>query len=251
MKTLKIIIGIFILIATGAEYVNASKQLLTYFSPDILAFSVGSIFLSAYLIGNGFSQTKLEIKSIKFALYFTLSLVAFVTVAFINLITYKFDPEIIKINGINVDIAQFMNGSQKIIPNEKERRQYCTCIVSKLTAVEDIVDNYSQELKNGKIDKILIELKSTKYINDLNLNECMSSIQNFNWTSEVEKGMRENIMSQIDQEYSKTNNPEKYCNCLIDEYKKLPLREVASNDFYKTQKNYCIDSICNLKSKIK
>ncbi len=251
MKILKIIIGSFLLLGAGAEYVNASKQLLTFFDPGILCACLAMIFISSFLIASGFSKTKIEPRSWKFLLYCLLSFFIFLIIAFFNLITYKFDPNIIKTNGFEVDIAPFMNGSQKIIPDEKERREYCICVVTKLTRIDDITKEYVKELRNGDIDKILIDLKGTKYINELNLPECAGSIQNIKWTDAVEKGMRENIMSQIKPEFTQTNNATNYCDCLIEEYKKLPLKEVVSTDFYKTSKNYEIDSICALKSKIK
>ena len=89
-------------------------------------------------------------------------------------------------------------------------------------------------------------------MSELNFNECMNSITNFEWTDQAVNGLRKNIMSQLNQgEYSKTNDIEKYCDCLIEEYTKLPVAEVSNSNFYNTTTNRSIDSVCNSKSTLK
>ncbi len=252
MKVLKIVSGLFLIFGSGAEYINASKELLTFLDPSIIFASLTMIFISAFLIANGVSKEKVIVRSWKFALYYIISIFMFLLVAFVFLLTFKFEPEIVNVNGVSVDIAQFMNGSKKTIPDENERRNYCICVVTKLTRVNEIVDEYSLELKQGKIDKIFDKIKSTKYISELNFNECMNSIQNFKWTTEAENGLRKNLMIQLEHsEYKKTNDINKYCDCLVEEYVRLPVDKFSSSDFYETNTNYKIDSICKIKSKLK
>ena len=80
----------------------------------------------------------------------------------------------------------------------------------------------------------------------------MNSIQNFKWTTEAENGLRKNLMIQLEHsEYKKTNDINKYCDCLVEEYVRLPVDKFSSSDFYETNTNYKIDSICKIKSKLK
>lgn len=252
MKVLKIVGGLFLILGSGAEYINASKELSTFLDPGIIFASLAMVFISALLIANGVSKEKVVVRSWKFAIYYIISIFMFLLVAFVKLMTYKFEPEIVRVNGVNVDIAQFMNGSKNIIPDENERRKYCICVVTKLTQVDELADNYSDELRQGKINEIFEEIKSTKYMSELNFNECMNSVTNFEWTEQAVNGLRKNIMSQLNEgEYSKTNDVEKYCDCLIEEYTKLPVAEVSNSTFYNTSTNLRIDSICSSKSRLK
>lgn len=252
MKSFKIIVGILILYGAGKEYVSASKQLSTFLSPPVIVGCLVMILVVGWLFGSSLSQTQFEIRSFQFTKYIFLSLLGFLLFAFFGLITFKYEPEIITANGIKVNIAEFMNGSKNIIPDENERRDYCTCVVNKLTGDSKIVTNFSAELLNGKIDKIITFLNSSPDFYELKLNECMSSVKNFHWTETVEKSARENIYKQVkNSELSKTNNIDMYCDCLILEYKKLPLSEISNVEFYQSQNGLRIDSLCILKSKLK
>ena len=120
MKTVKLIIAALILYGAGAEYIYAGKELSTFLSPGIIIGCLIMISLSGWLIGSGLSKDKLEIRSFQFVKYFLLSLLGFFAFAFITLIGFKSEPEIIIANGVKVNISEFMNGSKNIIPDEAE-----------------------------------------------------------------------------------------------------------------------------------
>ena len=145
-----------------------------------------------------------------------------------------------------------MNGTKRIIPDKNERRDYCICMITKLSSDKNIVNKFSNELKTGKIDKIIMSLRYDTILGKLKLNECMNSISNFNWTPTFEKGTRDNIIAQFKQsEYANTNDINKYCDCIINEYKKLPIKDITNSEFNQSKKAYEIDSLCYLKSKLK
>ena len=252
MKTVKIILGILILYGSGKEYISASNQLSGYLSPPILIGCLIMISFSAWLIGSGLSKDKFEIRSARFLKYIFISAAGFLLFAFMGLKSFKPEPEIITANGVKVNIGEFMNGSKNIIPDENERRVYCTCVVNKLTSDSKITSRFSAELLNGNIDRILITLNADPDFNTLNLGECMGSVKNFQWTEAFEKSARENLYEQAkNSDQAKTNNIDVYCDCLIDEYKKLPLSEISAPGFYESQNGIRIDSLCNIKSKLK
>jgi hypothetical protein len=178
MNKFKIVIGFLLLYGIGNEYIYASKQLFTFLSPGIILACLTMIILCAWLIGSGLSKGTLKITSFQFAKYYGLSLVIFLILAFISLLTFKFDPEIVKVNGIEVDIAEFMNGTKRIIPDEKQRREYCTCIVTKLTTDKELVSKYNSEFKSGKFSNVILTLQTDTSAYKYNLNECMISLSN-------------------------------------------------------------------------
>ncbi len=252
MKYVKIIASILILFAISQEYINASKQLLSFLDPSVLFICLLSIGLSAWLMGSGISKEKLSIRSWQFAKYYGITSFLFLILAFISLMRYKFEPDIVKVNGIEIDIAEFMNGSKNIIPDKTERRNYCVCIVTKLAQNDAVAENYADELTRGKIDRIIIDLKSTPDFNKLNLYECAGPIENLEWTPEFEQGLRESLMPELEaSDIAKTNDLNKYCDCLMNEYKKLPVKNMTDAKFYSSKQKQEIDSICKSKSLLK
>jgi hypothetical protein len=252
MKYFKIIGGFLLLMGSSKEYVNASKELLSFFDPAIILICLLMLGLSAWLIGSGISKEKLPIRSWQFAKYYGITFVFFLIIAYLNLLTYKFEPDIVKVNGMDIDIAGFMNGTKNIIPDKDKRRNYCVCVVTKLAQDENIAENYADELVKGRIDKIVIELKSTPDFDRLGLNECAALIEDLDWTPEFEQGLRESLMPQLENsEVAKTNDVNKYCDCLIEEYKKLPVKEMSNPEFYSGKQKLEIDSVCKLKSLLK
>jgi hypothetical protein len=252
MKTFKIIFGILILYGAGTEYINASKQLASFLSPPIIIGCLVMIISSAWLIGSGLSQDKFQIRSAQFLKYFFIAAGAFIVFAFFASRSFKPEADIISANGVKVNIGPFMNGSRNIIPDEKERRNYCVCVVNRLTMNSKITTRFGAELENGDIDKIMLSVKDYPEFANFNINECMSSVKNFTWTETFEKSTRENLYQQLkNSDLAKTNNIDKYCDCLIQEYKKLPLNKITNPDFYQSLNFLRIDSLCNSKSKLK
>lgn len=176
MKIFKIILGLLLIYGAGQEYISASKQLFSYFDPGIIAAVLLMLVLCAWLLGSGISKEEFQLKSWQFLKYFGLTFVMFILFAFVSLVTFKFSPEIVKVNGINVDIADFMNGSKKIVPDATKRRQYCICVVTKLTADKELVEKYQSQFESGKFSNVFIDVQNDPGNDKYGLQECASLI---------------------------------------------------------------------------
>jgi len=252
MKIFKIILGLLLTFGASNEYASASRQLLSFFDPGIIIAVCLMLLFSTWLIGSGISKEKLRITSWKYLKYFCATFVIFLLFAFISIVTFRFEPEIVTVNGINVDIAEFMNGSKKTIPDENQRRKYCVCVVTKLTADKDIAQKYRVEFERGKFSNVIMNILSGPDVHKYGLQECMGPISDIQWTEDFEKGLRANLTKQLtDLKISATNNLNEYCDCLVDEYKKIPISELTSPEFPRSQKAIKIDSVCYQKSKVK
>lgn len=252
MKTFKIILGILLTWAAGNEYVHAGKELSTFFSPAIIAASLTLIFLSSWLIASGVSKGEFRIKSRHYLKYLGLTLIVFLFSVFISKATFKFEPEIVKENGVNVDIAELMHGMKGMIPDKNQRKQCCVCMVEKLTADKNLVERYQTEFEKGNLSEIFDEAQAVENADKYNLQECFSSVSKIEWTPEFEKMLRTNLMKQLTEfQISTTNDINKHCDCLIDEFKKIPFSKLKEANFNMSDIRMKIDSICNLKSKLK
>ncbi|WP_157963332.1 hypothetical protein [Algoriphagus litoralis] len=85
MKTFKIIIGFLLLIGAGREFINASRQLGSLFSPGLIIGVLIMLIFSTWLIGSGFSPEKFRFKSYEFIKFFAISFVTFAVVAILSL----------------------------------------------------------------------------------------------------------------------------------------------------------------------
>jgi len=252
MKKLKIFIGFLFLFGSASEYIRASKQFLSFLNPGIIIGCTVMIFFCAWLLGSGFSKEKFEIRSYNYAKYLAIAFIVFLFFSFFSLITYKAEPLFVKVNGLNIDISQFMDGSKRIIPDEKERFKYCTCVVTQLAQDKYVFNKYYNNFKEGRIDIIISEINTDTNMNKLKLHDCISPLENFNWTSSFEQGMRKNILTQLKQSgFSTTNNIDTYCDCLIMGYKKIGFKEVSSSEFFQSENAMKLDSVCNNQSKLK
>lgn len=251
MKIFKVILGLLLIYSIGKEYINASKQLLSFFELGSILAVLLLLPLSAWLIGSGISKEKFNLNSWQFFKYLGGTFIIFLVVAFISLISFKYEPEIVRVNGLDVDIAEFMIGTKRIIPDKEQRRDYCICIVTKLTADKKLVDENKADFESGKFSKLIMTLKSSPDALKYNLQECMSSVSNIHWTPEFENGMRTNLIKKLsDLNSSSKNDVHKYCDCLIEEYKKVSIQELTNSDFQFSEKGLKIDSICNSISKL-
>ncbi len=176
MKIFKIIIGLSLIYGAGQEYVSASKQLFTFLDPGIIIAVLLMLILCAWLIGSGFSKDRISFKSWQFLKYFGLSFALFVAFAFVSMVTFTFPPDIVTVNGVNVNIAEMMNGSKRIIPDEHKRREYCICVVTKLTADKGIVDEYKMEFESGKFSNVITAVQNSADADRLGLQECATFI---------------------------------------------------------------------------
>jgi hypothetical protein len=194
MKIFKIILALLLIYGVGQEYINASKQLFSFFDPGIIVVVLLMLTLCAWLLGSGIAGEKFTLKSWQFLKYFGLSFIVFILVAFMSMATFRFAPEIVNVNGVSVDIAEFMNGSKRIIPDEKQRRQYCICVVTKLTADKDLVEKYQAEFESGKFSNAINAIQNGVDTDKYNLQECAASVTDLQWTTDFENGARRNIM---------------------------------------------------------
>jgi hypothetical protein len=251
MNKFKIIIGCLLLYSIAKEYISASKQLFTFLDPTFIILCLVFLVLCAWLIGSGISKQKLRLRSLQFLKYYALCFIGFLLLALFSLATFKFDPVIVRVNGLDVDIAEFVNGTKKLFPDDKQRVEYCTCVVTKLTADKELAEKYKHEFESGKFAKVIIEVQGGDEAYKFNLNECMSNLNEIRWTTEFEKGMRAGLMKEIKRlGLSETNDTLKYCDCLVAAYKKMSIKELSQPDFQGSNISLLIDSICQSKSRI-
>lgn len=249
MKIIKIIIGFLLLFGAGKEYINASRQLSSFFSPGIVIGILLILILSTWLIGSGFSERRLNFKSFEFIKFFVIALITFLTVAFFSLSSYVIPDNFHSINGIKIPMNKCINGSERIIKNEKEREKYCICIAEKITANSSIKEKYQNELEKGQLDNILIELQKEEIFIELGIENCFGNAE-VNWTDNLAKSMKSNWIKELKgSEFELTNDVDIYCDCLLNEYRKYPLSKIMEDDFQESELAISIENNCMEKSK--
>ena len=248
MKRLKIIFGFLLLYGTGKEYISASRQLGSRFDIGILIPIVLLLFLCTWLIGSGFSKTKLKFKSLKFLKYFGFSFLIFVIVAFFSLLTYVIPTNFKTINGVKIPISKCIDGSVRMMPKENDREDYCICLAEKITGDSLLKKKYIKDLEMGEFDKIIKELDEDNKIIELDIESCFASVE-MQWTDNLANSMKRNWKKQFEgTEFEESNDVDKYCDCLIEEYRKFPLTKIMEEGFNESQEAILIDEKCTKES---
>lgn len=251
MKYGKLILGIILLIGAGREYASASRQLGTLINPGVMLGVMLLMILCTWLIAGAFPrQQKLKIKSLEFVKFYLGSLIIVALVSIISLASYRAPIELIKINGIDVSIGECIKGSKKIVPDEDERREYCTCMAKKLANSEEIVSKYKSELQRGKIDKILTAIEKNGLFDSSDIQNCLDSKSlDMDWTSSLVNRLRNNWIEELrNTEFDVTNHIDKYCDCILKEYQKYPVNEVLTDEFNNSELAVTIDEKCTEES---
>ena len=248
MRVFKVILGLLLLFGMGQEFAHASKQLGAYYSPPILLAALTFVLLSSWLIGSGVSKRKFKFKSFEFVKFFIFCAVLFFFIGFISLATYKTPKEIVEINGIIISYGEFMESNRRIVPEKEERKKYCLCVLEKLANSEEIKKNYTVELETGRITQIIREVKSKDYFTKLKLETCTESIE-IVWTDDLASTLKRNFMKELrDTEFEQTNDIQKYCNCIVEEYRKLPFSTINNEVFSDSEAGIFIDKKCTEES---
>lgn len=244
MKRFKILIGFALLFGAGREYIDASRQLGSLLSPGIIVGVLLTLVLSTWLIGSGFSVRKFQFKSFEFVKFFIISFVTFAIVAFLSLDSKTAPSRFVEINGLKIPLGKCIEGNRRIIPDEKDREGYCKCIIEKITNDPELKLKYQEKLKNDKFNDVFKDIQTNTKFKDLDFEVCMSSIT-MKWTDNIANSMKENLVNElIGTEFEGTNNIDKYCDCLINEYRKFPLNKILEDKFIESKEATEIDEKC-------
>ena len=245
MKIFKIILGFFLLFGAGKEYVNASRELGSFYDIGIIIPIVLFLILCTWLIGSGFSVRKFKFKSFEFMKFFIISFVTFAIVAIFSLGAKVVPSDFVEINGIKIPLGKCIDGNRRIIPDETERKKYCECFAEKIIYNPELKEKYQTYLEDNRIDKIFKEIQTNTKFSELTIEDCLSSIE-MKWTDNLANSMKVNWKKElIGTEFEQTNNLDEYCNCLINEYRKYPLSKIMEDGFNESNEAIEIDQKCS------
>jgi hypothetical protein len=246
---LKIIFGFLLLLGASQEYVNASRELGSFYSPGIIIAILLIFMLSTWLIGTGFNPVKFSFNSSYGIKYFVVSLVAFLIIAFFSLLSRAKPSNFKLVNGFNIPMNRCIDEGVTIISKEAERMKYCLCLAEKITSDSSLKAKYKEELQKGRLVKIFMNLQEDEKYIELGLEKCYSEVE-MKWTKNIINSMKANFKKELEgTDFEQTNDTEVYCNCLINEFQKHPLGKIIANEFQESELGISIESDCTEKSK--
>jgi hypothetical protein len=245
MNTFKKILGFLLIYGIGTEYIEASRQLGSPFNIGIIIGVLLVLILCALLIGSSFSKTKFEIKSLLFLKYFGISFIVFFLVAYIKLMSYAIPDDFVIINDIKIPLNKCIDGSIRIIPNEKDRIEYCTCLAEKLTSEATIKQEYKAEFEKGRLDYVMLKTQHKELFFNLGIENCMNSIK-FVFTESLGNSLKKNWKRELEgTAFEISNDLDNYCDCLITEYRKLPSGKIMKEGFLESEEGIALEKKCS------
>jgi len=248
LRTLKIIIGFLLLFGSGKEYINASQELGSFYNISILIPILLFLLLCTWLIGSGFSKREFKFKSFEFLKFFIISFVTFTIVASFSLLSKVVPSDFVEINGLQIPLGDCIDGSRRIIPDEMERENYCKCFIEKITDDPVLKSKYKEKLKNNEAASVIKEVQSNPGFIELGIENCLKAVK-MKWTDNIANSMKRNWKKElIGTEFEITNDVDKYCDCVIDEYQKFPLDKIMEDEFSQSKEALEIDQRCSKQS---
>lgn len=258
MRILKIVLGLLLLFGAGNEFINASHELGTFFSVGVILGVLVLVAICAWLLGSGFAKSTDEFNWSRYGIYFILCLGAF---SFFALLKLKMGtppkevqapPAIAKhaanINGQEISLDNCMEGSERMVPGEAERKSYCVCMTEKLF-LSDMFEEYQNDILSGNMSKVIKQLSESDpvILEELGLDLCMASVK-MEWTDIMEQQAKDRLRNDFaDSELKETHDIENYINCLVNSFTQYPPNDILNNDFYagdlfKTMNENCLNS---------
>jgi len=250
MELIKILAALLLLLLTGNEYVKASKELGVILSPGICIACTIILVFSAWLLGSGLNhKEKFNIFSIRGTKYILTSFFIFVISIGISIFASDFPLEKEVINGIEIPLYKCIMGTKKLIDIEEDRKVYCHCLAEKVSADSIMRKRFGFELKNGDFYKLIKTMKEEEQILDSGIEDCFQATT-VKWTDAVSAPLRKMMIEELKgTDFEKTHDLEKYCDCLIQEYKKRQIREIMSEEFINSDEAINLEYECGKKSK--
>jgi hypothetical protein len=249
MKIGRIILGFIILISAGGEYGIAAREIGSFLSPGIILAMLPFLILCTWLIGSGFSKTEFKIKSYQFLRYFVLCTVLLLFVALLSFSNYKPQEVVVEYNGIKIPIGECIESNKPIIEDENDRTKYCSCMAEKLSNSKEVRSKYLSKLEQGNLDGIIKRIEHESYYDSLGVETCMDSIK-IEWNDVLADAIENNIKNELSgTEFEKEYDIDKFCNCLIKEYRKYPFKVINNKNFAESSLAMEINEKCRLLSK--
>jgi len=244
MKRIKIVIGFLIIYGAGSEYVDASRQLGTPFSPGIMVGVFLMVAFSIWLIASAFSKRKYHLKPMHVIITTLVSIVTFAIVVLFSLSSEVTPRHFILVNGIRVPLGKCIDGNVRIIPDLKERETFCECFVEKIINDPELKLKYQGQLEHNKIDKVFNEIETNPKFSELGIENCITSVK-IEWTDELAHGMKKSWIKELSEtEFEEYNDVNKYCDCILEEYRKYPFEKVMEDGFNESKLAKEIDDKC-------
>lgn len=154
----------------------------------------------------------------------------------------------VMINELKIPIGECIDGNVRVIPDIKEREEYCKCFIDKITSDLRLKKKYQNHLINNKVTYVFKEVQSSQEFLDLGIKDCIFVVE-MKWTDILVKSMKRNWKKELEgTELELTNNIDVYCDCLLDEFQKYPLEEIKQEGYLESEKAINIFEKCRSKS---
>lgn len=244
MKTLKIILGFFLLYGVGMETGSVIMEFGVFGHLDLLFYSILVFLLATWLIASGFSKTEFRIKSIESIKYLIISLAFFIFFVILGISKNKPKEFTLEYNNYSVPLTQFIESNDLLIPEYEQRKEFCICITKKLIDNDMVNNTYEKELKTGNIFTIVNDIRDNPMFATIDLTSCFTILE-LKWTANIIEASKDQIREyMMSSDFTETNDIEKLCDCIMDNVIKFPVIELFKSSYIGSEKIDSINSMC-------
>lgn len=253
--TLRTFLAIVLIFGSASEYSRAFNEEIGLEPNSLGALLAVLIFLGAstWLLKKDFHKKDSPISWTTDAKYFSISLLIFLTFLGARLSPLMTPQYYTEVNGMTIPLKKCIDGQKEFFPDFEERKKLCECMAENLSNSDKIKEEFQWELRKGRFDIIADGIKSNKELaNEVDLEVCMTNVRTITWTDKLIEASKKSMLQELNNsDLKETNDIEKYCDCIIDEFTKIPFKEVQNDSFANSNVADSIRTICLEKSELK
>ncbi len=253
--TYKTLIAIAILFSAANAFSDSLKGHigLDPYSLGVLTANLTFLVIASWLLKKDFHKNESSLKWVADLKYFVISILIFLTFLGTRLGSLMTPQYYTEVNGMTIPLKKCIDGQKEFFPDFEERKKLCECMAENLSNSDKIKEEFQWELRKGRFDIIADGIKSNKELaNEVDLEVCMTNVRTITWTDKLIEASKKSMLQELNNsDLKETNDIEKYCDCIIDEFTKIPFKEVQNDSFANSNAADSIRTICLEKSELK
>lgn len=243
MRYILIVLGIMLVIGSSSELVHSVKSegLTGFFS---LIITIPFVILGSWLLASGMSKNTAKFGTWSHIKYLIGCVVLSLIIIFFTLVSNLAPNHLVSINGLDIPLGKCMDANVNVFLNEEDREQYCKCVAEKILNNPDLGSEYEAHLVNNRFDDAIAGLQKQELLPYLGLENCIPYSE-LEWNKTLELEYKQQMLKEVeDSELATTNHIDKYCDCLMVELKKQPVKSVFDGSYWETEEYQFLEEKC-------
>lgn len=253
--TLRTLLALVLILGAANGFSENLKENIVFdaFTWGVFTAHLTFLVIASWLLKKDYHKNSSSLQWIADLKYFVITILIFLTFLGAKLGPSMTQQYYTEINGMTIPLKKCIDGQEEFFPDFEERKKLCECMAENLSSSDKIKEEFQSELQRGRFDIIADGIKNNKELaNEVDLEICMTNITEVKWTDKLVEAAKRNILQDLkESELKETHDIEKFCDCIMDGFTKIPFKEVQNDSFANSSVADSIRTLCQEKTKLK